>query len=117
MATRTKWGFAGAFSIVVGLFWGCGGSLGSETGGESHFLIYCDDSCGAGLSCISGVCTRGCVVDEDSCADLHPEAECTDASIEPGEVAVCDLGVHRRRTMRSSRRELRLRSRPMPRHH
>jgi len=31
------------------------------------------------------------VVDEDSCADLHPDAECTDASIEPGEVAVCDL--------------------------
>lgn len=91
MATRTKWGFAGAFSIVVGLFWGCGGSLGSETGGESHFLIECVDSCGSGLNCISGVCTRGCVVDEDSCTDLHPGAECTDATIEPGEVAVCDL--------------------------
>jgi hypothetical protein len=91
MTTKTKWGFVGAGSIVMGLFWGCGGSLGSEMGGESHFLIHCDDSCDAGLSCIASVCTRGCVIDEDSCTDLHPEAECTDASIEPGQVAVCDV--------------------------
>ncbi|MFI5308913.1 MAG: hypothetical protein ACHQ53_16260, partial [Polyangiales bacterium] len=30
------------------------------TGGESHFLRGCDGSCGAGLSCICGVCTQTC---------------------------------------------------------
>ena len=90
MATRTKWGFAGACLIALGLAWGCGGSLGSKSGGESHFLSYCDDTCPDGLSCIAGVCTRGCVVGEDECGDLHSDAECTD-SIEPGEVATCDV--------------------------
>jgi len=90
MSKRTKWGFAGACLLALGLFWGCGGTLGSSSGGESHFLAYCDESCADGLNCISGVCTRGCVIDEDGCEDLHPDAECSD-SIEPGAVAVCDV--------------------------
>src|SRR5688572_28385469 len=91
MATRTTWGFASVCLVTLGLFGACGGSPGGSSGGESHFLIECDDSCGGGLSCIAGVCTRGCVIDEDSCQDLHSDAECTDESIEPGQVAVCDL--------------------------
>lgn len=91
MRARTMWGLASAGLTTLALFWGCGGSLGSSSGGESHFLIQCDDTCGGGLSCISGVCTRGCVLDEEnSCDDLHADAKCTD-SIEPGEVAACDL--------------------------
>lgn len=91
MRARTMWGLASAGLMTLGLFWGCGGALGSSSGGESHFLIQCDDTCGGGLSCIAGVCTRGCVLDEeDRCEDLHADAECTD-SIEPGEVAVCDV--------------------------
>lgn len=90
MSTRRKRGFASAALVTLGLFWGCGGSLGGSSGGESHFLIQCDDSCSDGLSCIAGICTRGCVIDEDGCGDLHADAECTD-SIEPGEVAICDV--------------------------
>lgn len=75
-------------------FWllACGGALGRGTaGGESHFLRQCEDECGAGLECVSGVCTRGCLVGEDKCTDLAADAECTDASIEPGALAVCDV--------------------------
>lgn len=75
-------------------FWllACGGALGQRTaGGESHFLRQCEDECGAGLECVSGVCTRGCLVGEDKCTDLAADAECTDASIEPGALAVCDV--------------------------
>jgi hypothetical protein len=79
--------------LLVG-FWlaACGGAFGSRTaGGESHFLRQCDDECGPGLECVSGVCTRGCLVGEDKCTDLAEAALCTDASIEPGAVAVCDV--------------------------
>jgi hypothetical protein len=70
----------------------CGGAVSTPTvGGESHFLRHCETSCGDGLTCLSGVCTRGCVVDRDKCDDLSPRAVCTDQSIEPGKVAVCDL--------------------------
>ena len=85
--------FRRAFAAVtVGVVVACGGSVGGpKVGGESHFLTRCDGSCGGGLSCISGVCTRGCVVSESSCADLATNAQCTDQSVEPGAVAVCDV--------------------------
>lgn len=60
-------------------------------GGESHFLRRCNDQCGSGLTCIHGVCTRGCVVGRGSCSDLVSDSVCTAGGIEPGEVAVCDL--------------------------
>lgn len=63
----------------------------SGLGGESHFLSRCKDSCGMGLDCIQGVCTRGCVVGKQSCGDLADDAVCTSGSVEPGEVAVCDV--------------------------
>ncbi len=70
----------------------CGGAVGQSTaGGESHFLRHCATSCEKGLECVSGVCTRGCLVGQDECSDLSPDATCTDQSIEPGAVAVCDL--------------------------
>jgi hypothetical protein len=64
---------------------------GGNAGGESHFLGYCDSDCRSGLSCISGVCTRSCLVEEPDCDDLHERAVCTNESIEPGNVAVCDV--------------------------
>jgi Kunitz/Bovine pancreatic trypsin inhibitor domain len=71
----------------------CGGLAGKPAvGGESHFLRHCTTTCGGGLTCVSSVCTRGCVRDTDRCDDLAPQAACTDQSIEPGQVAVCDLG-------------------------
>jgi hypothetical protein len=70
----------------------CGGVVGKpNSGGESHFLRHCQTTCAAGLECISGLCTRACLVGQDSCEDLASDASCTDRSIEPGAVAVCDL--------------------------
>ena len=76
----------------------CGGSLGTRTaGGESHFLEVCAESCEAGLECIASVCTRSCLVESADCTDLSPRAVCTNESIEPGAVAVCDVGCARDR--------------------
>jgi len=88
---RGAWRF-----LALGLWLGaCGGAVGKPTvGGESHFLRKCGDdkaTCGSGLTCVSGVCTRGCLLETDKCTDLSPRATCTNASIEPGELAVCDV--------------------------
>jgi len=70
----------------------CGGAVGKPTvGGESHFLRHCGDGCGKGLQCFSDICTRGCVVGQDTCSDLEQSALCTNASVEPGALAVCDV--------------------------
>jgi hypothetical protein len=88
MGRRTKWRYV----VLAALLAACGGVTSTPTvGGESHFLKDCEDGCGSGLECISGVCTRSCLLGKDSCADLARGAVCTDASIEPGAVAVCDL--------------------------
>ncbi len=77
--------------MAATLLLACGGALGEpQTSGESHFLRRCDDSCGPGLTCIANVCTRSCLVGKSSCSDLSAYAMCTDQSIEPGQVAVCD---------------------------
>src|SRR6185295_8702123 len=52
-----------------------------RVGSETHFMQLCSsDSCGAGLSCICGVCTAACKSD-DACKDLADGASCesTDA--------------------------------------
>jgi hypothetical protein len=72
----------------------CGGVVGEGPvlqGGESHFLRSCDGSCGDGLSCIAGVCTEICLVGDSICSALEVLAVCTDQSVEPGRVAVCDV--------------------------
>lgn len=80
--------------LALALAGGCGGATSAPpiVGGETHFLRSCSESCGDGLSCIGGICTRSCLVGEASCADLASGAVCTAASVEPGAVAVCDLG-------------------------
>ena len=86
---RTKWRYA----VLAFLLAACGGvTTTPKEGGESHFLRECGDDCGKGLSCVSGLCTRSCLVGRDSCVDLASDARCTDTSIEPGVVAVCDVG-------------------------
>jgi hypothetical protein len=72
----------------------CGGKSDSVpvVGSESHFLMRCTDSCDSGrLACIGGICTESCIVGEDSCGELASTARCTDQSVEPGNVAVCDV--------------------------
>jgi hypothetical protein len=83
-----------AFAVgVVGLAGACGGTASSPrsvVGSESHFLAQCSGECGGGFDCIGGICTRGCVTETASCGALGAGVECTNESIEPGEVAVCD---------------------------
>jgi len=67
--------------------WAASPSIGSE----SHFLAYCEQGCGPGLDCIGGICTRPCLTDRAGCSDLAANADCTNQSVEPGEVAVCDV--------------------------
>lgn len=80
--------------LALALAAGCGGATSASpvVGGETHFLRSCSASCGDGLACIGGICTRSCLVAEASCDDLASGATCTAASVEPGAVAVCDLG-------------------------
>ena len=82
----------GVIALVLAV--ACGGATTGTpvVGGETHFLRKCTTTCEDDLSCIAGICTRGCVVAEASCADLAAGAACTPASVEPGAVAVCDLG-------------------------
>jgi|GEM_PF-3244529 len=72
---------------------GCNGKIVDPSlGSESHFLTYCSESCGDGFACIGGICTETCVVaGEDACGEIHSGAICTNESVEPGSVAVCDM--------------------------
>jgi hypothetical protein len=60
-------------------------------GSESHFLSRCGGTCEGGLSCIGGICTRACLTGASDCSDLGAGAVCTSNSVEPGQVAVCDV--------------------------
>lgn len=76
----------------VALSEACGGVASTPSvGSESHFLAHCDGVCGGGLECIGGICTRPCLTDGASCSELGSSAACTNASVEPGQVAVCDV--------------------------
>ncbi len=98
MKLEVKRGSGWRHLTVALLLAACGGMLGKPTvGGESHFLRFCGDGCGAGLECVTGICTRGCLVGEAKCGDLATGAICTDASIEPGALAVCDVSCERDR--------------------
>jgi hypothetical protein len=89
---KSRWGSRWRSLCITLLVVACGGAVGQSTaGGESHFLRHCAESCGEGLECVTGVCTRGCLVGQDSCTDLSPDATCTDQSFEPGAIAVCDV--------------------------
>jgi len=44
--------------------------------GETHFLRLCSESCGGGLACLEGVCTRGCSQSAD-CDDLPGDPICS----------------------------------------
>lgn len=97
MNTRAwKWiGASGLWTFALAVLAGaCGGTTANtpSLGSESHFLARCEGSCAAGLDCIGGICTRACLTASSSCTDLSPGASCTDQSVEPGAVAVCDVG-------------------------
>lgn len=85
---------AAGFALAAALALACGGSTRQlpSVGSESHFLAYCSAGCAAGLDCIGGICTRSCLTEQASCGDLSAAASCTNQSVEPGQVAVCDVG-------------------------
>jgi hypothetical protein len=96
MNTRTwkRIGASGLWALSLALLGGaCGGTTANtpSLGSESHFLARCDGSCEGGLDCIGGICTRACLTASSSCAELSASASCTDQSVEPGAVAVCDV--------------------------
>lgn len=65
----------------------CGGSTRSDLGGESHFLGYCAASCGDGLACLSGVCSKSCGEEPSVCASFSPSAVCQESD----GTSVCDV--------------------------
>src|SRR5688500_4079547 len=57
---------------------------------ESHFLQVCHQTCGGGLECICGVCTRAC--DETSeCRSLSEVAVCMDTCEGASASQACDV--------------------------
>jgi mono/diheme cytochrome c family protein len=91
--TRARWWaplFGGA------LIASCG-QVGDDAvvGGETHFLVTCEQGCGAGLTCIDGACTRRCEPGYSSCSELAAEATCVSPPEADGERSVfagtCDL--------------------------
>ncbi|WP_437722825.1 alpha/beta hydrolase family esterase [Sorangium sp. So ce861] len=64
--------------------------LGPQTGSETNFLRSCDASCGDGLSCICGVCTRACSA-ESQCAALSSGAECVAVAERPAGAACAEV--------------------------
>lgn len=71
---------------------GCGASsqTARSIGGETHFLTRCSITCGDGLQCIAGVCTRPCTVGDSAACEELQDAECR-ADVELGTSAVCDV--------------------------
>ncbi|HWO07995.1 MAG TPA: hypothetical protein VNN80_00905 [Polyangiaceae bacterium] len=65
------------------------GSGGSVLGSAPGFLFECQQSCGYGLSCIDGTCTRACAED-DECFSLSNRAGCVQnrEGHTPGQCAV-----------------------------
>ena len=73
--------------LGLALLASCGALVGGDAtvGGETHFLLTCDEDCGPGLSCIEGVCTRGCEPGFSSCSELAPAAACESVALDAAE--------------------------------
>jgi hypothetical protein len=63
----------------------------SGSSSELAFLADCRDECGAGLSCLRGICTRACPTTKSDCSDLAARATCADPLANPGDEPVCDV--------------------------
>ena len=74
---RTLRKLRGVAPLLVGLWliFSCSTPEASEEGSETHFLKGCDATCGDGMQCICGVCTKACTRQTD-CNDLSGLASC-----------------------------------------
>lgn len=63
--------------FILALASGCGARTSEVTGGETHWLVACDEQqvCGGGLECICGRCTTSCSSDA-VCLDFAAHAAC-----------------------------------------
>lgn len=59
-----------------------------QLGSETNFLKHCDGTCGPGLSCLCGTCTKTCSTAKD-CADLAKGAECLGGPVGPSAPDSC----------------------------
>lgn len=85
-----KWGVAVLLMTLVAVACGEPEQAGGGNG-ETHFLGGCSESCGGGLECICGVCTKRCD-GSNACGALNVDAECMTACAEAPVVEVCDVG-------------------------
>ncbi|HTV17714.1 MAG TPA: hypothetical protein VMG12_03560 [Polyangiaceae bacterium] len=76
-----RWGLSVLPLVGAALLASCGALTADDAvvGGETHFLVKCEEECGPGLSCIAGVCTRGCEPGYSSCSELASTAACVSA--------------------------------------
>lgn len=73
MKSRLAWSLGAALTFALGA---CANSRPAEGSSETHFLLLCsDDSCGGGLSCVCGVCTKPCSSDS-MCSSLGDGVRC-----------------------------------------
>lgn len=84
-------GSLGAAALMLLVLSACGGRAAGPDGSLAgpRFLADCEQSCGDGLDCIDGHCTRACTRD-DGCDELAPGAECVESpdSSRAGQCAV-----------------------------
>jgi hypothetical protein len=68
--------------LVLGIVFACAGGE-RPTGGETHFLTWCNQDsggCAEGLACVCGVCTQQCALRME--CQRFPGAECTTSASE-----------------------------------
>lgn len=88
-----------SLGLLLGLLllvFSCGHERSSEpTGGETHFLARCTSgsTCGGGLSCLCGVCTRACDARAEcqSLSDAACVASSSEACAESPATGHCDV--------------------------
>ncbi len=86
---RRSWaGVWGGACLVLGLAAGCA-KTATPGDSETHFLAKCTDTCGGGLSCVCGVCTKPCTA-SSSCGALSDAASCDD-SCSDAATKICDV--------------------------
>jgi hypothetical protein len=88
------------FTLLMLWIASCGQTTSPQSGSETHFLMGCHEStCGEGMQCICGVCSKPCVQLAD-CRRLSSVAECTSlgprvarGSCDGTQIgAMCDVG-------------------------
>lgn len=89
LSTMTKLSF---LFVCTAALLACSDGAKPKVETETHFLRLCEDSCGAGLSCICGVCTEACT-ETSACARLNAGATCapTPDACHSAVASACDM--------------------------